>query len=599
MRLKAERQTDEACKKMLLAIEKDPSYPDAYAVLGEWYYREHKFAEAADIFKKGSLKCPSGPMRFARALTKCYLQSGQPDKALQVIANYATIKDSAEWRRMSEQGKFVREALMAPVCPAPVILGGRVNSMFPELYPCMTADTQTIFFTRRVNNIDEEFFKAKVDSCGGWFSARNLGSPPNTPDQECAQALSADGHYLFFTRCENRSLDAWTDGGCDLFMAYRVSNDSGWTIPQPFGATINTPNYEGMPSLSPDNNELYFVSDRPGGYGGMDIWISRFDNGLWQEPVNAGPNINSIGNESAPHVDFDNRTLYFTSDGRAGMGGNDLFVSRKTKAGWQPAVNMGYPINTAHDEKSSFVTLNGSKLFFASDRNGPAGNYDLLTADLPHNLMPEPVSYLEGYVYDSLSKVRLMSATMYVCNTATGDTIYSFHSNRGDASFLITLPAGMYVMHTARVEYTAVSDTFRYDTPGSVPIVQNVAMLPLNWDDIKPIDDTLVATLHFDVNRVELSAADKSTIKDAIAPWLGVKGVVVSVNAYTDNTGTPLINEELSTKRANMVAKEVASIGIDEVMLRAAGLGEAKMVAPNDTDEGRRMNRRVEIIVKR
>src|SRR5207244_2539058 len=132
----------------------------------------------------------------------------------------------------------------------------------------------------------------------------------------------------------------------------------------------------------------------------------------------------------APHMDFDNKTLYFTSDGRPGMGGQDLFISRKTKTGWQAAVNLGFPINTACDEKTAFVTLDGSKLYFSSDRNGPPGNYDLYSVALPYQSMPDPVSYLEGYVYDSITKERLNSASMYVCDRATGDTIYHFHSNR-------------------------------------------------------------------------------------------------------------------------------------------------------------------------
>jgi outer membrane protein OmpA-like peptidoglycan-associated protein/tetratricopeptide (TPR) repeat protein len=600
IRLKAAKHTEKAYRKMRQAIGKDPKFADAYAVLGEWYYNDHRFAEAADVLHTGSLRCQNGGIRFARAQARSYLQAGHPEKALMIIGTYATIKDSAEWRRMSEQAYFVQQAMAQPVTTQPRSLGAKVNSPVAELYPCMTADTQTLFFTRRVNNIDEDFFKVKADTCGGWHTAVNLGAPPNTPDQECAQTLSADGHYLFFTRCDNRSLDAWTDGGCDLFMAYRVSNDSPWTTPQPFGGLINTPEYEGMPSLSPDNNELYFVSNRPGGYGGMDIWVSRFEYGLWQEPQNAGPAINSAGNETAPHIGFDNKTLYFTSDGKPGMGGNDLFMSRRTKNGWMPAMNMGYPINTAYEEKSTFVTLAGDRLFFSSDRNGPAGNYDVYEATLPRKEQPDAVSYLEGYVYDSITKDRLNSALIYVCNAQTGDTLYNFRSNRGDASYLITLPSGYrYVMYTEHIGHTAVADTFLFDTVSHVPILQNTAMLPANWEDIKPINDTLVGTLHFDVNRVALSDADKSLLKDAIAPWLGTKGVVVYVNAYTDNLGTPIINDELSTRRANMVAAEIQSIGLDETMVRAKGWGEAKMIATNDTEDGRRMNRRVEIIVKR
>jgi Tol biopolymer transport system component len=103
-----------------------------------------------------------------------------------------------------------------------------------------------------------------------------------------------------------------------------------------------------MPSLSPDNMELFFVSDRKGGYGGYDIWYSKFEDGLWRLPVNAGPGINTPGNEVAPFIAPDNKTLFFASDYWPGMGGSDLFVARRQKNGkWGRAENMGYPINTA------------------------------------------------------------------------------------------------------------------------------------------------------------------------------------------------------------------------------------------------------------
>jgi hypothetical protein len=121
-------------------------------------------------------------------------------------------------------------------------LGTSINTPQPEMYPCISADTETIYFTRRMNGIDEDFYKAQLDSCGGWLYARNLGTPPNTSAQEASQMISADGHYLFFMRCETRSENGWANGGCDLFMAYTA--DSTWSIPQSFGATINTPGCE-------------------------------------------------------------------------------------------------------------------------------------------------------------------------------------------------------------------------------------------------------------------------------------------------------------------------------------------------------------------
>jgi outer membrane protein OmpA-like peptidoglycan-associated protein len=601
-RYKSKKKNDKACQVMLRSIKKDPTYADAYSQLGQWYFEAHQFSEAAEIFRQASAKCFNGGMRFAKPYAKSLIYSGNAEKALQLIGTYATIKDSADWNKLLAQATFAREFGHTLSAPWPMSLSHRINSMYPELYPSMGVDTSTIYFTRRVNNQDDDFFQSSKDTCGEWYNTRNLGSPPNTSDMESAQYISADGHYLFFTRCENRTDDGYAEGGCDLFMAYRVANDSPWTQPQAFGFTINTPDYEGMPSLSPDVRELYFVSDRKGGYGGYDIWISRFEDGLWQPPVNAGPSINTKGNETAPYINLDNQTLYFTSDGWPGMGGTDLFMSRKLRDGsWQPAENLGYPINTPNDERSECVSLDGRTLYFGSDRNGPAGNYDIFQTNLPPALQPDPVSYIAGYVYDSLNKTRLNSASMYICNAGSGDTLYHFSSNRGDASFIITLPLGLkYAIHTGHTEYKLVSDTIMFNRQYvAKPLVHNIPMLPSNYEEIMPINDSLIATLHFDPNIIELSEADKDILRTALNPWAFQKNYIVVVNAYTDNTGNPMLNEELSYKRAGIVSKEILSMGVDETAVLAKGWGEAKMIATNETDAGRRTNRRVEVRIRR
>ena len=597
LRERAAKKPDKACKKMAHAIAKAHSYADAYAQLGQWYYEARKYPQAADVFRKAVARCANGKQRFGKPLVKSLIACGYADEALQTINSHL---DDPEWRKLKAQAEFVRSALINQSRNWPENLV-RINTPDAELYPCMSADTGLLYYTRRMNNMDDDLYYSAMDTCGDWCSGRNLGIF-NTPDPESAQFISTDGHYMFFTRCDNRSWDAWTEGGCDLLMSYRVTKDGEWTTPQPFGATINTPAYEGQPSLSPDNRELYFVSDRPGGYGGMDIWISRFDNGLWQLPVNAGPKINTAGNETAPFISVDNRTLFFASDGWPGMGGSDIFMSKRiNEHTWDQARNLGYPINTASDEKSQYVTMDGRKMYFASDRNGPPGNFDLYQVPLPPFLQPIPTGNIEGYVYDSLSGQRLNYTVMFVCNAATGDTLYQFQSNRGDASFLISLAVGKkYAIHSWHVEYTQVHDTLNFDTSYlHKPLVHNVVMLPANYNPIKPVHDSLVATIHFDVNRVELADSDVATLRTALEPLLSNKAMVVFVNAYTDNTGTPMINEELSYKRAGMVSKVITSFGIDDAQVQAKGWGEAKMIAPNDTEEGQRKNRRVEIIVRR
>jgi outer membrane protein OmpA-like peptidoglycan-associated protein len=202
-------------------------------------------------------------------------------------------------------------------------------------------------------------------------------------------------------------------------------------------------------------------------------------------------------------------------------------------------------------------------------------------------------------VYDSLSKLRLNYAAIFICNAATGDTIYQFQSNRGDASFLITLHLGnTYAIHTQRMGYTDVHDTIVFNKQYLTdPLRHNVVMLP--YDYVAPVNDSLLTMIHFDVNRVELSDSDKNTLRDAILPWLNGKSFVLYVNAYTDNTGTPMINEQLSHQRASQVAKYITTLGVDETMIQPKGWGEAKMIANNTTPEGQRMNRRVEIVLKR
>jgi outer membrane protein OmpA-like peptidoglycan-associated protein len=245
------------------------------------------------------------------------------------------------------------------------------------------------------------------------------------------------------------------------------------------------------------------------------------------------------------------------------------------------------------------VTLDGKKLYFASDRQGPAGNFDIYEIPLPSSEKPIPVSYLKGYVYDSLTQERLNYAAIYISNAKTGDTIYQFQSNRGDGSFLITLHLdNTYAIHTWRMEYKAVDDTVVFDRQYlQQPLVRNIPMLPSNY--VRPVNDSMIAMLHFDVMSVALSDSDKAALGNALAPWMAEKNFMIYVNAYTDNTGTPMINEELSHKRAALVANAIVSLGVDENMVQAKGLGEAHMITGNETEEGRKRNRRVEIIIRR
>lgn len=587
---------------MQKAIQAHSGYRDAYASLGEWYFKDRKFSEATDVFVKASANCRDGQTAFAMPLARSLLYDYKPTQALQLIVSNAHGEGAKAWESLRLDATFMQQALKNILKDTVYNLGPRINTANPELYPFISADTMFLYFTRMVNNVDMDCYKTTIDSCGcaKWFSGGNLGSPTNTPDHEAAQFVSADGHYLFYMRCDNRSDNGWDQGGCDLYMAYTA--DSVWSTGQSFGATINTPAYEGMPCLSPDNRDLYFVSNREGGYGGLDIWVSRFEDGLWQLPRNLGPNINTPGDETSPFLHIDNRTLYYSSDGHPGMGGADLYYSRRMNDTlWSDPINMGYPINTSGNEQSISVTIDGKHAYLTSDRDSLEGNYDIYETDLAKHLQPVPVVVIKGHVYDSLTKEKLPYSVVNIKDAHTGEQLYRFVSNRGDASYMITLPTGKNYAYVAdRVGYMEIIDSISLvDTEPDIgkPVNYNIPLLPQGYT--APIHDSLVLTIQFPLNSKSLSDSDKLMIQQAIEPWLQEDGLVLIVSGYTDNTGTPLINEELSVMRAKVVAKEIMAYGFSEFAVEANGWGEANPVASNDTQVGRDLNRRVEVVVRR
>jgi len=598
MRYKASKRDDKACETMERAIKTAPGFAEAYSTLGEWYFNTHQFTKAADVFAKAAVNIKNGNRDFAYPLAKSLLHAGKIAEAQSILTGNAPSKREKEWAALQEQALFMMQAIHHPVKDTVFNMGCRINTPYAEMYPNISADQQHIFYTRRTNGIDEDFYRSDVDSCGGWFSGKPLPYPINTLSQEAAQSVSADQHYLFFMRCDNRSPNGWDKGGCDLYLAYTA--DSIWSTPESFGATINTPGFEGTPCLSSDNHELYFVSDRPGGYGGKDIWVSRFEHGLWQAPQNLGQEINTPGNESAPYLFADNQTLYFASDGHVGMGGSDLYYSKRVDdSTWGHPENLGYPINTPFDEISLNLTVDGKKAYFSSDRDSLAGNFDIYEMNWPESLQPRQVTFIKGIVYDSLSKERLSNANIFISDAGSGVELYQYKSNRGDGSFTFTLPLGKkYSLIIDRYLYKSVADTLTCDSQYLVPpMAYNISMLPSDY--VKPVNDSLVLVVYFKKNSVELSDSAKNVIAATLQPWLPQNDIHIFINGYTDNSGTPIGNEQLSYQRADLVAASLAALKFPEEMLEIHGWGEVSPVASNDTEEDRDKNRRVEIVIRK
>jgi hypothetical protein len=409
------------------------------------------------------------------------MKSNRDDEIAILILNRLTVSDMDTIKLSKAQKNRQDYSLAAAYDKTPVPgvnlynIGDSINTKEDEYFPSLSLDGNTLAFTRKINGANEDFFIAQRDTNLRWSKAKNMGTPPNTGSPDGAAMLSADGYYIFYTRCDVRSPDGIEGGGCDLVFSYR--EDSAWSSPQYFGYTINTTAYEGQPCLSSDNKDLYFVSNREGGYGGLDIWVSRFVGNFWSKPVNLGPTINTSKNESSPFIHPDNETLYFTSDGHPGLGATDIFISRKNKNGtWKRPINIGAPINSENYESSVVVDAKGEMGYFAANRKDSKGGMDIFAFDVYPAIAPVPTVCIKGYLYDKYFKTKLYERNLEFIYTYNGLNIGNVQSNEGDGSYAKALQMGKTYL-------------IKVDEPGYRPF----------YKTLKLTSDTIEQNIYFDI----------------------------------------------------------------------------------------------------
>ena len=397
-----ERDYQKALQQSQKALEKDSDYAEAWLLQGEIGMETRDFDLALEGYER-SLKADSTLFPPA-ALTLVSLYDRKMRYAdeikmlewFQKVAsgNKANDEKAAD---MLAKARFRKEAVAHPVDFSPVNLGGGINGINDEYVNALELAGTELLFTRRyavegAAYQQEGLFLAHAAD-GQWYPATQLRLHPEMDDHIGAAFLSYKGNELFFTVC---GMDRH-NSGCDLYGA--VKSSETWGTPQSLGESVNDPAWDSQPCLSLDGNELFFASRRN---GNADLYhCYRRDNGSWTEPENLGAVVNTKGTEMAPFLHPDGKTLYFSSNTHVGMGGYDLFVSRRNEKGeWSEPVNLGYPINTPGDEINFIVAADGHTALISSIREGGYGGYDIYSFQLKQDdLKPESVN-----VYDVLAE---------------------------------------------------------------------------------------------------------------------------------------------------------------------------------------------------
>lgn len=605
---KAKVRDGEGAKLALLkAIEKDPLFVEAHMMLAYIYSDLSQMEKAVEEMKKAIETSPSFSSVNFFSLGKFQFAAGNYKDAKKNIETF--LQKPSENADINKEAKllslscdFADYAIAHPVPFTPINAGPGINSKYDEYFPSITADEQMFLFTRRLPaketqmGFQEDFYVSnKAD--GKWGTAYGIGPKINSPSNEGAPCLSPDGELLFFVACEGDfgyGAGRQGLGSCDIFMSYKNGND--WTKPQNLGPPVCTKWWETQPSFSSDGKTLYFIRGSVNAQGKKetDICMATMKaGGKWTAPVKLGKNVNTSGSEESVFIHPDNQTLYFSSDGHPGMGGLDIFMSRRQPNGeWGEAVNLGYPINTASDENSLLVTRDGKVAYFASDRKGGFGGLDIYGFDLYEAAQPGKTIYVKGKVFDAVTKLPL-EAEIEVVDLQTGTSALKAVSNKkGD--FLICLPVNKnYAFNVSKTGYLFYSENYSLmEKKDYQPITVSIPLSSIT-NDIPVV----LRNVFFDTNKFNLKDESKTELNKLVEFLTKNPTLKIELSGHTDNVGDKKSNQMLSENRANSVSEYLATNGIARERLTHKGYGDSKPVIENDSDEHRQMNRRTEFKV--
>ncbi|MEI6684238.1 MAG: OmpA family protein [Bacteroidota bacterium] len=598
------KNNEKALMYLKKATEADPAFTEAYILMGDIHADNREYETAISLYQTAiSTNNPFSPNLYY-ILANIQLSSGKYNDAR---LNYQRFLESEgipdPKKRQSLAGirncEFALECMANPVPFLPENLGDSINTQYDEYINAITADEGQLYFTRlnpvnsmtidQNQNGEEDFYISyRQDSV--WLKALNLGPPINTHGNEGALSISPDGKLLFFAAC-NRP-DGF--GRCDIYWSHRVGDH--WSEPENLGEVVNSPQWDSQPSFSSDGKTLYFASNRPGGKGSSDIWKTELKpDGQWTPPVNLGDSINTRDEEMAPFIHPDDQTLYFSSKGHPGMGGLDLFYSRRDANGqWKRPVNMGYPINTCADEITLVVNAKGNVAYISSDKFGGKGRQDIYKFPLYKEAQPMLTTYFKGIVYDEETKAKL-EARFELIDLGSSKTVAESHSDRLNGEFLLVLPTERnYALNVSKDGYLFFSDNFSLSGTSSqkTPFIKNIPLKP-----IRVGESVVLKNIFFDTDKYVLKDESLVEMQKLLALLQKNPRLHIELSGHTDNIGSEAHNLELSGNRADAVYQYLVAHGIAASRLTHAGYGFSHPVDTNNTEQGRANNRRTEFKV--
>lgn len=596
---------DKGQKELEKIIKKYPTFVHPYWLLADCWRQKKDLDKSLSFFQKAIDLAPDlEPRVYFNMADICMAKKDYNQAATHFdkFLSYSGINEDLKIKaqKNAADARFRPQALANPVAYTPQNLGSNVNSNGREYFPSITADENVLVYTVQkdvsMNGQEDLYMSHRVD--GAWQKSISIAAV-NTNENEAAQSISADGKLLVFTVC-NRQGDY---GSCDLYLSERVNGE--WTKPRNIGAPINTAAWESQPSVAPNGDAIYFTRGGARGQGTRDLYVSYRRGDQWSNPEPV-KELNTPFNEAAPCLHPDGQTLYFSSDGHAGMGGYDLFISHRTTDGsWGKPVNMGYPINTEGMEEAVAVSLTGNLAFIASDRSGGLGSLDIYSFELPSALRPNPVTYAKARVIDANTKKTISLASVEIVDLQTQQVFALVNTDR-DGEFLICMPRGKsYALNVNKDKYLFHSENFALDDLHShdQPFLLTIALQPIPTANTNKPTNTIVSepiilkNVFFATASAKLEPQSKTELDKLKKFLMDNPSLRIRLNGHTDDRGDDNDNLTLSDNRAKAVRDYLIENGIDANRLEYKGFGEKSPITTNESPEGRAQNRRTEFVI--
>lgn len=471
-------------------------------------------------------------------------------------------------------------------------LGKNVNSRFDEVSPKISSDGKTLYFGRKHSpenvggkNDKEDIWESHTRDGNTWSKSTNLGQPINTPTTNNLVSISTDNNSFLFHI---------NDG-----FAFRHRTATGWSALENLGIRFKNESDFLEGSLSPDGKALLFVAKLKAnafyraGNKERDIYVcEKKANGTWSAPIHTGKVLNSPGDEYSPFLSADNKTLYFASNGRPGYGDVDIFMSRRLSEGWSQwsePVNLGLGINTVGFDAYYTLPASGDFGYMVSNIKSE-GLTDIIRFKLPETVKPDPVVLVQGRVLNARTREPLQGVIRFD-DLTSGREVGEARSDPRTGDYRIALPAGKnYGYHAAVPGYLSVNQNLElvnlaeYDE-----MVKNLLLVPIEIGE-----SIQLRNIFFVQSKAALMPESYPELDRLVRIMKDNMNIEIELNGHTDGRGDAAANLALSEERAEAVKKYLVLKGISEKRIIGKGFGGTKPMVPNDSEENRQLNRRVE-----